>query len=63
MGLGGPRSRHNPHLKFVEVPGIERATSSSVVGHADHYNNEVSVCYGFKSLIEEEETNEVSFRW
>ena len=21
--LGGPRSRSNPHLKFVEVPGIE----------------------------------------
>ena len=25
--LGGPRSRPNPHLKFVEVPGIEPATS------------------------------------
>ena len=25
--LGGPRSRPNPHLKFVEVPGIEHATS------------------------------------
>ena len=23
--LGGPRSRPNPHLKFVEVPGIEPA--------------------------------------
>ena len=31
MGLGGPRSRSNPHLKFVEVPGIEPATSWSVV--------------------------------
>ena len=29
--LGGPRSRPNPHLKFVEVPGIEPATSWSVV--------------------------------
>ena len=25
--LGGPRFRPNPHLKFVEVPGIEPATS------------------------------------
>ena len=25
--LGGPRSKRNPHLKFVEVPGIEPATS------------------------------------
>ena len=24
--LGEPRSRPNPHLKFVEVPGIEPAT-------------------------------------
>ena len=29
--LGGPRSRPNPHLKPVEVPGIEPATSWSVV--------------------------------
>ena len=27
--LGGPRSRPNPNLKFVEVPGIEPATSWS----------------------------------
>ena len=30
--LGGPRSRPNPHLKFVEVPGIEPATSWLYVG-------------------------------
>ena len=29
--LGGPRATPNPHLKFVEVPGIEAATSWSVV--------------------------------
>ena len=29
--LGGSRSKPNPHLKFVEVPGIEPATSWSVV--------------------------------
>ena len=34
--LGGPRSRPNPHLKFVEVLGIEPATSWSIVRHADH---------------------------
>ena len=28
--LSGPRSRPNPHLKIVEVPGIEPATSWSV---------------------------------
>ena len=28
--LGGPRSRPNPHLKFVEVPGITRGTRRSV---------------------------------
>ena len=27
MKLGAPRPRRNPHLKFVEVPGIEPATS------------------------------------
>ena len=36
--LGGPRSRPNPDLKFVEVPGIESATSELVVRHANHVN-------------------------
>jgi hypothetical protein len=35
--LGGPRSRPNPHLKFVEVPGIEPATSRSVDQRGGHY--------------------------
>ena len=34
--LGGPRSRPNPHLRLVEVPGIEPASSWSVVRHANH---------------------------
>ena len=34
--LGGPRSRPNPHLKFVEVLGIEPVTSWSVIRHDDH---------------------------
>ena len=38
--LGGPRPRPNPHLNFVEVPGIVPATPWSVVTHADHYTNE-----------------------
>jgi len=33
--LGGPRSRPNPHLNLLEVPGIEPATSWSVVRLAD----------------------------
>ena len=41
--LGGPRSTSNPHLKFVEVPGIEPATSWSVVGHANHYTKGIIV--------------------
>ena len=43
--LDGPRSRPYPHLKFVEVPGIESATSWSVVRHADHYTNEAVYIY------------------
>ena len=38
---GGPRSRPNPHLKFVEVPGIEPATSWSVV---NLNNNNINNC-------------------
>ena len=33
--LCGPRSRPNPHLKCVEVPGIEPATPWTVVRHAN----------------------------
>jgi len=33
--LAEPLSRPNPHLKFVEVLGIESATSWLVVRHAD----------------------------
>ena len=47
--LGGLRSRPNPHLKFVEVPGIEPATSWSIVRHADPYTNEA--VYLVKYLI------------
>ena len=34
--LGGPRSIPNPHFKFMEVQGIEPATSWSVLRYADH---------------------------
>ena len=39
MRLGGPGSRPNPHLKFVEVPGIKLVTAWSVVRHANQYTN------------------------
>ena len=34
MRLGGPRSKPSPHLKLVEVPGIEPAT---IVLQTDSY--------------------------
>ena len=40
--LGGSRSRPNPYLKFVEVPGIEPATSWSVVRHANRLEENVA---------------------
>ena len=41
--LGGPRSP-NPHLKFVEVPGIEPATSW-LVRHANPYLFDILLNY------------------
>ena len=44
MRLSGPRSRPNPHLKFVEVPGIERATLSDtlVLAYAHGFEDHVA---------------------
>ena len=42
--LGEPRFRpNNPHLKFVEVPGIEPATSCLIVRPVDDSANEAVV--------------------
>ena len=38
--LSGLRSRPNPHLKFVEVTGIEPTTTWSVARQTDPYTNE-----------------------
>ena len=49
--LGGPLSRPNPHLKFVEVPGIEPTTPWTVVRHANHYTNEAVNKKGINLLM------------
>ena len=49
--LGGPRSRPNPHLKFVEVPGIEPATPWLVVRHANQLTNEAVINLEYTSII------------
>ena len=40
MRLGGPRSRHNPKFKIVEVPEIKPAIFWAVVRHAEPYTNQ-----------------------
>ena len=41
--LGKLRPRPNPHLKCVEVPGIEPATSWLLVRHADHLDQRIII--------------------
>ena len=51
--LGGPHSKPNSHLKLVEVPGIEPATSWSVVRHATIIIIKYTSCHQILGLTEE----------